>query len=613
LELEKIKLLQEKINAKKKVKECESMVEKRARRLRKKAEKERKRQELIGFDKSALGYTNEDNPFGDEKLLDTFVWRKKMDKDGKTHLTETEQKRLIQSRQAELAKDLEKVKAARMAREHERSLREREKDQELREMDSARFQQWSQQEEHFHLKQARLRSKIRIKDGRAKAIDLLARYLDILEGNDAVDCELHEPYIYMNGLKVTELEDLQADIEVYQRLDESEVAQAYWKNILIVGDENLKALDGNRDRNRSRGIKKSVKDDVLKMFSGKSVSMLDKMSTGIQTKIARGSKAGADVGYWEQVASELKIYRARMELQEAHRDLLDRIDEAKDEAKKEEVTEESKKDFKRPNAPEYSKVAQKAKTEIQKRSTDNQPKIMLENRSLQEIEEEKRTKQEIAHCIELYEDKCYTPPLIDKPPPKVEIIQAALEVLQLEEKRRLIRTDSVKIKSAVTTVKRDTLDDAFLKEAKKDMTNEEAQFSVEAQLENQVYKWANKYKPRKPRFFNRVHTGYEWNKYNQTHYDFDNPPPKIVQGYKLNVFYPDLIDKTKSPDYKLTTMTENPEFAILRITAGPPYEDIAFKIVNREWDFGNKKGFRCQFMNGIFQLWFFYKRYRYRR
>ena len=29
-----------------------------------------------------------------------------------------------------------------------------------------------------------------------------------------------------------------------------------------------------------------------------------------------------------------------------------------------------------------------------------------------------------------------------------------------------------------------------------DMTNDEAQFSVEAQLENQVYKWANKYKER---------------------------------------------------------------------------------------------------------------------
>ena len=26
----------------------------------------------------------------------------------------------------------------------------------------------------------------------------------------------------------------------------------------------------------------------------------------------------------------------------------------------------------------------------------------------------------------------------------------------------------------------------------------------------------------------RVYTGFEWNKYNQTHYDFDNPPPKIL-------------------------------------------------------------------------------------
>jgi hypothetical protein len=32
-----------------------------------------------------------------------------------------------------------------------------------------------------------------------------------------------------------------------------------------------------------------------------------------------------------------------------------------------------------------------------------------------------------------------------------------------------------------------------------------------------------------------VHTGFEWNKYNQTHYDKENPPPKMVQGYKFNV------------------------------------------------------------------------------
>ena len=50
-----------------------------------------------------------------------------------------------------------------MEREHERSIRERERDNEMREQDSARFKQWSKQEETFHLEQARLRSKIRLK------------------------------------------------------------------------------------------------------------------------------------------------------------------------------------------------------------------------------------------------------------------------------------------------------------------------------------------------------------------------------------------------------------------------------------------------------------------
>lgn len=48
-----------------------------------------------------------------------------------------------------------------------------------------------------------------------------------------------------------------------------------------------------------------------------------------------------------------------------------------------------------------------------------------------------------------------------------------------------------------------------------------------------------------------MHTGFEWNKYNQTHYDMDNPPPKIVQGYKFNIFYPDLIDKNSTPEFSL--------------------------------------------------------------
>ena len=142
----------------------------------------------------------------------------------------------------------------------------------------------------------------------------------------------------------------------------------------------------------------------------------------------------------------------------------------------------------------------------------------------------------------------------------------------------------------------------------------EAKFSFEVPLEKKVTWWHDRYRPRKPKYFNRVHTGYEWNKYNQTHYDHDNPPPKMVQGYKFALFYPDLIDRSTTPSY---TLLPDPAGAadtcVLRFRAGPPYEDVAFKIVNQEWETSHKRGFRCRFERGILQLHFGFKRNRYRR
>ena len=64
-------------------------------------------------------------------------------------------------------------------------------------------------------------------------------------------------------------------------------------------------------------------------------------------------------------------------------------------------------------------------------------------------------------------------------------------------------------------------------------TLESGSAAPEQRRHAQVYWWHDKYRPRKPKYFNRVHTGYEWNKYNQTHYDHDNPPPKVVQVRQL--------------------------------------------------------------------------------
>uniref|UniRef100_A0ACD5V421 Uncharacterized protein n=1 Tax=Avena sativa TaxID=4498 RepID=A0ACD5V421_AVESA len=99
---------------------------------------------------------------------------------------------------------------------------------------------------------------------------------------------------------------------------------------------------------------------------------------------------------------------------------------------------------------------------------------------------------------------------------------------------------------------------------------------------------------RKPKYITRVRSGYEWNKYNRVHYGHDHPPPKVVKGYKFVVCYPDLAG-TKPPEYTVHQDGESDETCIIRFHAGPPYEDIAFRIVNKEWEYSRKAGFKCTF------------------
>ena len=75
----------------------------------------------------------------------------------------------------------------------------------------------------------------------------------------------------------------------------------------------------------------------------------------------------------------------------------------------------------------------------------------------------------------------------------------------------------------------------------------------------QVYWWHEKYRPRRPKYFNRVHTGYEWNKYNQTHYDADNPPPKTVQ----------VRNRTPGVQESIRSWHEGPGFAASKLWQAP--------------------------------------------
>jgi len=196
-------------------------------------------------------------------------------------------------------------------------------------------------------------------------------------------------------------------------------------------------------------------------------------------------------------------------------------------------------------------------------------------------------------------------------------------VLEIDDRKQLIaarrtvaqsRFVSRKVRDVDNQPDNDQVAEAMYRaEVDKGLDSEEELFEIEEDLSRQTYMWEDKYRPRKPRYYNKVLTGYEWNKYNQTHYDIDNPPPKVVQGYKMTIFLPDLIDKTKAPTFNVIKEPGNDDTATLVFKCGPPYEDLAFRIVNREWEYSHKRGFRCSFDRGVLQLWIQFKRIAYRK
>ena len=592
LDKERRELLRKRKEEKARMKALETPEEKRARRLSKKAEKARRDRERMGWDQEYVHYTNEDNPYGDSNLTSAFRWQKKLEKSGLDKVDDHQLQKMQRVKYEEQKRELEKVKQRRLEREREREERRAMMELEERDRENDKFTKWQDEEDTFHLQQARLRSNIRILDGRAKPIDLLAKYISAEEEMDAV--EMHEPYTYLNGLTVSDLEDLLVDIDVYEKID-LDRNREFWADIItIVHDElhKLRKMDMKSQyeeaAERRQGINKAVADDVQGVFKGKSSDQLSQLQLQIETKLSQRAE-GVDVGYWESLLSQLKAHLARARLRDKHSENLRR---------KLQLLK-----------AEQGNVSSSEATQDAAGPSSSQASVT----SSAEEEEEEGT-MEVAHdiispALEEYGCGNYSPKYItlDDLEPGTIVMTEGEEVAKRE-----IDQDRAKKGSKVDNVM-NAEEKALEREAKKGMNpDEEASFSVESTLE-QTYEWSDKYRPRKPRYFNRVHTGFEWNKYNQTHYDVDNPPPKVVQGYKFNIFYPDLIDKRATPQYTLTPCKDNADFCILLIRAGPPYENIAFKIVNREWEYGYKRGFRCQFQNNIFQLWFHFKRLRYRR
>ncbi|XP_042010745.1 cactin-like [Salvia splendens] len=592
-----------KSSSKRKITEDE-ITEYLAKKAQKKAMKVAKKLKMQSKDVS--GYSNDSNPFGDSNLNEKFVWRKKIEKDVSQGVPLDEfSLKSEKKRQKERKAEIEKVKKRREERAIEKAQREEEMALLARERARAEFQDWEKKEEEFHFDQSKIRSEIRLREGRMKPIDILTKHLD---HSDDFEIDINEPYMVFQGLTVKEMEELHNDIKMHLDLDRATPTHVgYWEALSVVSEWELAearkkdALDRARVRGEKlppemigeeRGLHTSIEADVKSLLQGKTYSELEAMQSQIESQMRSGT--AKVVEYWEAILKRLHIYKAKACLKEIHTSMLRRHLER----------------LETPSEGENMKT--EPAQELDEQESDQDMEAMEYAGATASpapvTEVEAPDEEELAGS--------YSPQLLHGDEDEEEdAIDPEEDKAILERKRIAVKEDR---RIQEISSRQNPPEDNFERSAMKTMgAMEEGDVvfgsSDEINLDSQVYWWHDKYRPRKPKYFNRVHTGYEWNKYNQTHYDHDNPPPKIVQGYKFNIFYPDLVDKQKAPIYTIEKDGDSGETCIIRFHAGPPYEDIAFRIVNKEWEYSHKKGFKCTFERGILHVYFNFKRYRYRR
>lgn len=116
-----------------------------------------------------------------------------------------------------------------------------------------------------------------------------------------------------------------------------------------------------------------------------------------------------------------------------------------------------------------------------------------------------------------------------------------------------------------------------------------------------------------PVFKAQPRLGFEWNRYNQAHYDSENPPPKAVQGYWFEILYPELEKSSTVPSYRIIRKPEFGEDCVIQFRAPSIYKDICFRIVDKPWDKNARHaGYISKFEDGVLKVNFKFKRQAYR-
>jgi hypothetical protein len=485
--------------------------------------------------------------------------------------------------------ELEKIKAARAERDKEAELWEQEKRR--AENDAFSYQGWLEEERRFHLKQAKERAEIRLREGRPKPIDVLNKNLEV---DLAYDFDMRQPFELLVGLSEPQLQELNGEIDMYVELMPE--GAEFWKALKLLCTEQIAVVSGKRA---------PVPRDVLDVFQDQSLEGLRELKTSIAAQMEEGE----DPEYWDALDKRCAVEIAKATLAQIHAEKLQQrlaqMDAKKREEERERLEALLRNKMERTKegeavsaaatvvAPAPGSSGAGGAAPAKPAAARRRQKLVLDEVEEMDDEEDDERNRQNERIRELVEEARQIDGMLNRGggPERDEDFDGNKTGGGLLSEQDMIQMEMDRAP--------EENEELFVDE-------------VETALQGGPA-WGDKYAPRKPKYFNRVRTGYEWNKYNSTHYSAENPPPKVVHGYRFNIFYTDLVNATVTPTFRTEPIPGNSDWVILRFKAGPPYLDVAFKIVNKEWERDSKYGYKAVFERGVLRLYFNLRRQRYKR
>lgn len=355
-------------------------------------------------------------------------------------------------------------------------------------------------------------------------------------------------------LALEDAEELHDDIKMYLSLEKVEAHQDFWRALLIVSSAALEALR----EERSIGISAyqaqtranaAVKAEITRLLSGKTHDQLVQLQGQVQAKLASGEVI--DVDYWEGLLKELVVQKAKAKLRDMHEVVLNnRLEQLRKKQRDEALryAQEVKNAIHVPitrdeddDDDDNEQGDEDMEVEDEDAEADARPGVVSEAWDDKwEPTLHKKIPEECRQCqvVDFAEDRKKLVGVRSLPPsvagfvPFVETADAdcgLLRVPQYAARRAVAQARFVVKPRAAPTAgageggaagASNKDEEIYQAAVGQGFDDEEEFFNMEAEMSRQSYTWEDKYRPRKPRYFNKVHTGYEWNKYNQTHYEY---------------------------------------------------------------------------------------------